>query len=203
MREKKKLVRGVGINDSDYKVTKFETVECENGQRKRKLIWKCPYYQVWQSILDRCYSTELHGRRPSYKGCSVHEDWLTFSKFKTWMEAQDWKDKHLDKDLLFEDNKVYSPDTCVFVSGMVNTFIIDRGAARGDYLIGVFLHKQAGKFQASCSNPFTKKIEYLGYFTTEIEAYEKWKKRKLELAHELAAIQTDPRVANALIKRYS
>lgn len=39
--------------------------------------------------------------------------------------------------------------------------------------------------------------------SSEQEAHEAWLKRKLELAHELAAIQEDPRVAKALTDRYS
>lgn len=109
----------------------------------------------------------------------------------------------LDKDLLFEGNKVYSDENCVFVSPLVNSFTIDRGAARGEWLIGVAWNKRACKFQSQCSNPFTKKLENLGYFDCEQQAHQAWLKRKLELAHELAAIQTDARVAKALIDRYS
>lgn len=72
-----------------------------------------------------------------------------------------------------------------------------------EMLIDVVLDKRTGKFRAQCSNPFTKKLEHLGLFTSEQEAHEAWRKRKLELAHELAAIQTDPRVAKALIEHYS
>jgi len=54
-----------------------------------------------------------------------------------------------------------------------------------------------------CSNPFTRKGENLGYFTCEEEAHQAWLKRKLELAHLLAAEQTDTRVAKALIERYT
>lgn len=85
----------------------------------------------------------------------------------------------------------------------VNSFTLDREAARGEWLIGVSWHKRDGKFRSSCRNPFTKRIEHLGYFTCEVEAHEAWLHRKLELAHELAAEQTDPRVAKALIDRYS
>ena len=56
---------------------------------------------------------------------------------------------------------------------------------------------------SKCRNPFTKKQEFLGYFTCEQEAHQAWLKRKLELAYELVAIQTDQRVAEALIDRYS
>lgn len=117
--------------------------------------------------------------------------------------TQDWQNKQLDKDLLIEGNKVYSPETCVFVSGMVNTFTTDCSAARGEWLIGVYWDKKSDKFQSRCSNPFTKKREYLGYFDCELEAHETWLKRKLELAYELSSIQVDQRVAEALIERYS
>lgn len=198
----KKLIHGVGINDADYAIVKFETT-IVNGKQKRKLIWICPYYHTWKSMLQRCYSIKYQERRPTYIGCTVSEEWLTFSNFRVWMMTQDWQDKQLDKDLLFEGNKVYSADTCVFVTRMVNLFTTDSSAARGEFLIGVSWHKPAGKFQANCSNPFTKKGEYLGLFDCEQEAHEAWLKRKLELAKELAEIQSDERVAEALIDRYS
>lgn len=198
----RKLVCGVGVNDADYAVVKKETIVV-NGKQKRKRVWICPFYQTWTNMLKRCYSIKTQEHRPTYIGCSVAEEWLTFSNFKEWMEKQDWQDNQLDKDLLFEGNKVYNPEACVFVSGMVNTFTTDSGATRGEFLIGVNWHKQSEKFISRCCNPFTKKREHLGYFTCEQEAHQAWLKRKLELAHELAAIQEDSRVAKALINRYS
>lgn len=199
----KKLVYGVGINDAGYVTQKFETIGYTNGKRKQKLVWMCPYYIVWKDMLKRCYSEKYQQQRPTYKGCTVSEEWLTFSNFKTWMETQDFEGKQIDKDLLFEGNKVYSAETCVFVTQAVNNFTTDRKAARGEWLIGVHWRKEREKFQSMCCNPFTKKEEHIGYFTSEQEAHEAWLKRKLELAHELAAIQTDPRAAKALIDRYS
>lgn len=199
----RKLVHGVGINDADYVVKKHETIGYVDGKRKRKAVWACPFYQAWRNMLSRCYSTKFQKRQPTYRGCTVSEEWLTFSVFKTWMEKQDWQDNQLDKDLLFEGNKVYSSETCVFVTQEVNMFTIDSGATRGEWMIGVYWNKGANKFMSRCRSPFTKKNEYLGYFTCELEAHKAWLKRKLELAHELAAIQTDERVAKALIERYT
>ena len=199
----KKLIYGVGVNDADYVVKKFETIGYVDGKRKQKQVWRCTYYETWVGMLRRCYSARFQERRPTYKGCTVSAEWLTFSEFKRWMEKQDWEGNQLDKDLLIEGNRVYGPDTCVFVTQAVNTFTNDSGAGRGEWLIGVSLHKGRNKFMANCSNPFTKKTENLGLFSCEQEAHEAWRKRKLELAHELAAIQTDKRVANALIERYS
>ena len=201
--ENKKRVYGVGTNDAGYAVQKFETVGYADGKQKWKRIWACPYYVTWKDMLKRCYSAKYQECKPTYKGCTVSSEWHTFSSFKAWMETQDWEGKHIDKDLLFQGNKIYGAATCVFVTGMVNSFTTDRGNDRGEWLIGVYWDKNAGKFRAQCSNPLTKKNERLGLFTCELEAHQAWLKRKLELAHELAAIQTDPRVAKALIDRYS
>lgn len=203
MNKPRKLVHGVGVNDADYVVAKYETIGYVGGKQKRKLVWACPYYRTWVEMLRRCYSASWLEKHPTYRDCTVSEEWLTFSNFRAWMATQDWEDKHLDKDILVKGNKIYGPATCAFVSPMVNNFTTDRGAARGKWLIGVHWHKERNKFRAYCSNPITKKREHLGYFTCEQEAHEAWRKRKLELAHELAAIQTDPRVAKALIERYS
>lgn len=198
----KRLLFGVGINDVDYVVKKYETTEV-NGVRKQRQVWVCLYYQAWKHMLERCYSAKYQERQPTYKGCAVSEEWHTFSNFRAWMVAQDWQGKQLDKDLLAQSNKTYSADTCVFVTQTVNSFTTDSKASRGDLLIGVYWNKAAKKFLSRCRNPFTKKQENLGYFTCEQEAHQAWRKRKLELAHELAATQTDPRVAKALIDRYS
>lgn len=203
MRKAKKLVYGVGLNDAGYVTQEFETIGYVNGKQKRKLIWRCPHHSTWKSMLERCYSTKYQDKKPTYKGCTVSEEWLTFSVFKEWMEKQDWEGKQLDKDLLFEGNKIYSAVTCVFVTIAVNMLTIDRGNDRGEWPIGVYWHKGANKFRSLCCNPFTKKQEHLGYFYCPEEAHKAWLKRKLEFAHLLAAEQTDERVAKALIERYT
>lgn len=202
--EKKiKLVYGVGINDADYVVNVWETVGySEDGRQMQKLVWRCPFFRTWKSMLERCYSQKRHIVRPTYIGCSVVEEWRTFSNFKAWMEHQDWQGNQLDKDILTPGNKVYGPKYCAFVSGKVNSFVTERDAARGEWPIGVYWHKECQKFQAMCNNPFTRKQEYLGIFTCPNEAHKAWLKRKQELATLLAAIQTDPRIAKALVDRY-
>lgn len=101
----KKLVYGVGNNNADYAVEKKETIGYVDGKQKRKLVWVCDYYRTWKSMLKRCYSAKYQERCPTYKGCTVSEDWLVFTNFRDWMMAQDWEGKQLDKDLLFEGIK--------------------------------------------------------------------------------------------------
>jgi len=196
-----KLVYGVGINDADYHVQEKITLGYENGKQRRKLVWVCPFYEKWQHMLRRCYSEKYQDKHPTYKGCSVCQEWLTFSKFRAWMEKQDWENKHLDKDILCPGNKVYSPETCVFVDQRVNLFITERNASRGKYMIGVHWCIYKNRYLAKCSNGDGKQI-YLGGFNSELEAHKTWLDYKLKLAYKLAAEQTDPRVAKALIERY-
>jgi len=196
-----KLIYGAGVNDADYVVVKNESFYVD-GKRKQKAIWRCPFYLKWQAMIQRCYSEKYQREKPTYIGCSVTEEWHTFSNFKKWMEQQEWEGKHLDKDILVPGNKVYSPDTCVFVDGAVNVFLVDRGSAGGDWPLGVCFRGDINKFRSQCSNPFTKQREYLGYFKDPQEAHLAWKQRKHELACQLADLQTDQRVADALRARY-
>jgi hypothetical protein len=170
---KKSLVYGVGVNDA---VT--STKKNSNGR-----MVTCHFYKKWQSMIRR------------YR--EVCDEWLTFSNFKRWMEQQDWKGKELSKDILVKGSKVYSPETCVFVDPLTSGFATDFAAS-----IGVTYRKDRGKFVARCSNPFSRVREYLGYFDTSEEAHAAWKKRKHELACQLAELQTDARAAAALRVRY-
>lgn len=188
-----RLVYGVGINDADYPV--HPVVE---GKRV-----KCLIYQTWLDMIRRCYDEKWQAKSQTYIGCIVCNEWLTFSKFKSWMEQQDWQGHQLDKDILFNGNKVYHPDRCVFVNAMTNSFIVCHASDSVDLPVGVHLHKQAGKFKAQCCNPFTKKQEHIGLFDCQHKAHEAWRKRKHELACQLADLQTDVRVSTALRLRYA
>ena len=198
-----KLVCGVGVNDLGYRTQVFEEVTKNGGKRIQKSVFRCKYYTAWIGMLKRCYSKKSLEINPSYIGTSVCSGWLSASEFKKWMEQQDWSGKCLDKDIIVPKSKLYSPDTCAFVLPATNSFVIARDASRGDYPIGVHLCKPTGKYRAKCGNPFTGKQEHLGYFLTPEEAHEAWRKRKHELAQLVAATESDPRVVEALKKRYS
>lgn len=188
-------VYGVGINDADYVTQRNAVVD-----GKLKSVWRCPYYSTWAHMLQRCYSKPYLKKQPTYVGCTVVEEWKTFSNFKAWMETQDWKGRQLDKDFLVSSNKEYGPDTCVFIHGGVNKFLTDRRACRGDLPTGV--SRNGGKYSARCRNPFTKEQEYLGTFSCPEEAHLAWKSKKAEYAKRLTEEQTDERVKRVLLERY-
>ena len=128
----RKLIYGVGINDADYPTQSCKIIGHVDGKQKRKLLWACPFYRRWTSMLGRCYCKKFLQNSPTYQNCFVCNEWLTFSKFKAWMETQDWEGKELDKDLLSGECKVYSPETCVFVPRNVNMFMIESLSSRGE-----------------------------------------------------------------------
>lgn len=185
MKARKKIF-GVAVNDLAY--------SCKRGLHDP--LKDCNFYKTWQAMVSRCYSKNVQKRQPYYKGCKVCDEWLLFSNFKKWMETQDWEGKQLDKDLLVRGNRVYSPETCVFIDRKINSFVLERSASRGEYLIGVCKYKRDKSFIARGNGV------YLGSFKTELEAHLCWLTHKLEKAKLLASEQTDLRVAKALIDRY-
>lgn len=189
MRSGIKPIYGVGINDADYKVN----TTTPNGESVR-----CEYYTQWKNMMARSYGKSTHKRQPTYIGCSVDPKWHSFMAFKAWMEVQDWEGKALDKDILVEGNKVYGPDTCVFVTQEVNMFLSPNGKER-DLPRGVYANGMGYKTQYTTKE--TGQV-YLGQFDTPEEAREVYTKYKSKLAIELAARQPDKRVADALIKRF-
>lgn len=149
------LLHGVGIKDVDYNVYKTGSVD-----GKRKVLWHCPFYKTWSRMLERCQSEKLHVKYPTYRGCSFISNWVYLSNLKAWMETQDWEGKQLDKDLLVPGNKLYSPETCVFVDQRVNTFITESTSARGKFMIGVSYEKSSNRFVAQCWSVVERKKEY-------------------------------------------
>lgn len=197
MKQKNKLVYGVGVNDADYEVYRYEKV---NG--KWKSVWKCPFYRKWQAMLERSYSQELHKKFNTYIDCSTAPEWHYFMTFRAWMVEQDWEGKELDKDLLFPGNKLYSSGTCIFVSPSVNKFLNQNKGNRENWPIGVSFRPENRQFQARCQDILSGKTKSLGYHDTAEEAHQAWLTFKLAQAKILASQQTDLRVAAALIDRY-
>ena len=127
VRKRTKLVYGVGVND--YKGnTKYNHVHI-------------PSYHTWVQMLKRCYSKEYLDKRPTYRGCSVCEEWWSFSNFKKWFDENYIEGYSLDKDILFKHNKLYSPETCCFVPNEINVLLCKSDAKRGCMPIGVYERK--------------------------------------------------------------
>lgn len=166
----RKPLMGVGINDADYMVR-------VNLDGK---VYTCPFYTKWTSMISRCYSISKQLIRPDYIGCSVSSEWLIFSKFKKWMERQNWDGMELDKDIKIKGNKIYSAKSCLFIPSQLNSLLSNHASARGAHPQGVCFHKSTGKFMARIN--IEGKNKHLGVFTTSEDASEAYKEaRKLKI----------------------
>ena len=180
----KKLVHGVGVNDADYVIS--PTI---NGKR----VW-CPFYVTWKGMLRRCYDPKHHAIQPTYISCTVVKEWHSFMAFRSWMIQQDYDGKQLDKDLLTPGNKIYGPDTCVFVDSQTNSLFTDSAAIRGVWPIGVC--KSQGRYKATIRRNGER--VHLGHYDTPELAHAAYCGAKAVIVWELAQRQTDSRVKHSL-----
>ena len=128
----RKLIYGMGVNDLNgcfsYKNLKF--------------------YYIWHSMIRRCYSPKYHQNRPTYINCTLHDEWVYLSKFKKWFDENYIEEYQLDKDLLFPGNKVYGPNTCLFLSRNINSLFIFCNGRRGEYPLGIYFDCRDNAFKA-------------------------------------------------------
>jgi hypothetical protein len=85
-------------------------------------------YNAWHSMITRCHCPKYQALNPSYIGCSIDPRWHSFNNF--WNDIKNlenydrWKlnieKMELDKDLKILGNKLYSKDTCMFVTEKEN-----------------------------------------------------------------------------------
>ena len=101
-------------------------------------------YTKWCDMLKRCYSDKY----PTYALTVVCGAWLYLSNFSRWLQTQaHWDILELDKDIL-GNGLEYSPETCVLVPHYINSLLVTRTNARGEYPLGVSLkppHTKLGK----------------------------------------------------------
>ena len=161
-------------------------------------------YDLWYSMLRRCYSDNSKKKYPTYESCEVSDKFKSYEYFYEWCNKQigfSNKDWHLDKDLLIKGNKIYSEDSCVFIPQEINKVLVKCTASRGEHLIGVYWCKKGKAFKAQISKN-KGKPEYLGYFNTEIEAFNAYKQAKEAFVKEQAENwkdRIDPRAYEALM----
>jgi len=139
-------------------------------------------YERWKSMISRCYSDKFQSKTLTYLGCSVNPEWHNFQVFAKWFDKNYVEGFELDKDILVKGNKVYGPETCCFVPRDINVFFASRKRKRGDFVVGVSKYKN--KFITNISLNGIQKN--LGYYYTEIEAFNVYKIAKELKIKELA-----------------
>ena len=137
----------------------------------------------------RCYNPNYHKVKPGYKDCTICNEWLDDRElFYEWVDMNFYKIKgeptvELDKDILLPGNKIYSPDTCIFVPKRINDlFIHIHGRVDNGLPAGVTYSEKTGTYKVSamltCDDSDKKKNVVLGYYDTIEEAFDVYKEHK-------------------------
>ena len=198
----------VVIFDNGYK-TKTEYSQFKKGQIKNpydktiynvgyigegyyKLITHKNIYKHWSSMIRRCYADNKNKFNPTYKDCSVCEEWHNFQNFGKWFDENYYTIENetmaLDKDILVKGNKTYSPETCVVVPQRINSLFLKRNNSRGKYPIGTTYNKRDKKYESCChmykNNRYTRHA--IGNFDTPTEAFTAYKTFKEQYIKQVA-----------------
>lgn len=180
-----------GSLTSPYDKNKYGGYFGEGKYKKsenKKLTW---YYTTWFNMLRRIHDEKEQEktRNRTYKDVVLYEPWYNFQNFAKWLDEEYYKVKDetmcLDKDILIKGNKIYSPETCIFVPEKINVLFTKRQKCRGNSAIGVYYDEKRNCFTAHCN--FGKgKTDYLGSFNTEKEAFLTYKNAKEKYIKQVA-----------------
>ena len=184
---RRSLVLGFGINDSESPII--------HGGKKDTA------YKIWTSMIRRCYSDKYHKCKPTYIDCEVCAAWRYYSNFEKWYNENYREGYVLDKDILIQGNRTYSPQTCCFVPPYINGLLVANDKKRGKLKNGVYLHQ--GKYCVQCG--INRRQKYIGRFNSEDEAHEAYKKVKYDEIKRVAIEalekgEIDRKVYEALLK---
>lgn len=137
------------------------------GILDKKSVYNTKCYIVWNSMLARCYSNYRHTINKTYSDCTVCEEWHLYSNFEKWFNKHYKNGQQLDKDIMVPGNKIYSPSTCCFVPGAINTLIISKQTKMTKLPTGVSITEN-GSYQVIVK--YHGKPKRVGTFKTIKEA---------------------------------
>ena len=187
----RRLVCGVGLNDYNGFTASTKG--------------RIPEYDVWRTIIRRCYSKEHIDKFPTYKDAFVEDCLLKFTNFLDFSKTvKNFKRKgwDIDKDVLVRELGIhgYTRETIVYVPKDINYLILENDAIRGELPMGVAFCKQTGGYKASIKK-FGKTFN-IGRFDTVEEAERRYKAEKFDqigIVAEMYRGIVDDRVYNALM----
>ncbi|AHF08581.1 hypothetical protein [Desulfitobacterium metallireducens] len=161
------------------------------GEQKAYINGKATnVYSIWNAMLQRCFSQKIKAKYPTYKDCTVSDDFLNFQTFSRWYKDNYYEIKgeseslQLDKDILYPGNKIYSPETCCLLPRSINVLFTKNDASRGELPIGVSLTKN-DRYMSRCQIGTGKK-QYLGTFDTPQDAFIAYKEFKEQRIKDIA-----------------
>ncbi len=121
-----------------------------------------PPYNCWKHMLVRCYSKNYHSTRETYTDCTVTPEWHNFCNFERWFLENSKEGYHLDKDLLVQGNRIYSPDACCFIPPQLNSVIVEKAKIVDGCEAGVSKRRKKGSSEYNG----LYNVQYAGVYLT-------------------------------------
>lgn len=167
--------------------------------------------QLWENIRNRCEYLPVKDeiRFGKYSDVDSCSEWKDFQNFAEWFNQvnlsgyfhEGWQ---LDKDLLIKGNKIYSPESCVFLPEGINKALQTKSRVRGELPIGLSYAKKKKQnivVAFVCKEPEYTVRAYLPSSMIE-EGFYIYKKAREKYIKHLADIyrdMLDPRAYEALM----
>lgn len=162
-------------------------------------------YEDWNSMLKRCYKSEE--AKKAYKDKFVKDEWHCFQVFAEWATKQPNFGKEgwdLEKDLLVKNNKMYGPDTCVYLPREINSFIKRKNFNGLPLGVDIAYNYDGTPYYRTQAREDGKNVN-LGRFYNVEDAFLAYKTHKEQLAKKLADKWKDeiPEVAYKALYSYT
>lgn len=166
---------------------KYKVIDLEN---KKATI----QYQYWHDMIKRSFDLKLKEKRPSYKDITCCNEWLSFQTFAKWFDENyytvDDERIHLDKDILYKGNKIYSPETCIFVPARINELFTQQPKSKYGLPTGVD-KLPSGKFRVRIATHGNNLNKHFGVYDVLDEAINSYKINKKDYIITIANLYKD------------
>ena len=143
---------------------------------------KTQEYRVWHELIARCYSKERKSKYLSYYNTTkVCDEWKCYQRCADWYSEHKYECGellHLDKDILYPGNKIYSPYTCLLVPQRINMIFTNKPNTRG--LPNGVVKTKDDRYEAVCN-----KKKY-GIYDTVEETFAAYAKAKEDIIKQVA-----------------
>ena len=150
------------------------------------------WYDYWRAMIERV-NIKNDAFHRTYADVTIYEEWYNYQIFAKWAENNyytiDNYKIELDKDILIKGNKIYSPNTCIFVPDIINVLLIKADKSRGNLPIGVYWHERDQEYRAQCSyvnDNGLRKNKWLGGYNNPNDAFIAYKTYKEEHIKKMA-----------------
>lgn len=137
-----------------------------------------PLYSVYYNMRARCYNPKnSHYEWYGKEGVTVCDEWMeSFEAFYEWSILNGWNpDLRLDKDIICDREdispKLYSPDTCMFISNSTNSKVTRKICeSNTSGFRGVSIKKGYNSKKYVTQISINGKKVHIGYYETALDA---------------------------------